>query len=153
MKYSSIFFTCLLLHVPVLCSLQGNLDSLTLKKRYYNICPKLCPTIKLLELKSWEFTRQTLCDVLPCAQQRKDFFGITNGVLFSDVVPVLLTKDLKLAAVSGDVLANILDLNPNNINSSEYPSFVDFASGKYVLPTSIPIAHRYGGHQVSHAFH
>ena len=140
MKYSSVVFIALL--IPTLC-IQ---DRASCKKRYYLDWLKLCPAFNLLELSNWQFSRATLCDELPCIGQRDGFIGVKNGVTYSVVDPVPLNKDVKLIAVADDVLANILDLDPNK--ASEFSSFVEFSSGNYVLPSSTPMAHRYGGHQV-----
>lgn len=140
MKYSSVVFIALL--IPTLC-IQ---DRASCKKRYYLDWLKLCPAFNLLELSNWQFSRATLCDELPCIEQRDGFIGVKNGVTYSVVDPVPLNKDVKLIAVADDVLANILDLDPNK--ASEFSSFVEFSSGNYVLPSSTPMAHRYGGHQV-----
>ena len=42
-------------------------------------------------------------------------------------------------------MADILDMDPSKM--SEDPKFVDFVAGNHVLEGSIPISHRYGGHQ------
>ena len=70
-------------------------------------------------------------------------------MLFSIVNPVPLINNVKLVAVADDVLANILDLDHSNV--WKFPGFVEFVSGNYVLPSSTPMAHRYGGHQVRRA--
>ena len=42
-------------------------------------------------------------------------------------------------------MGNILEMDPTVM--SEDPMFVDFVAGNHVLEGSIPISHRYGGHQ------
>ena len=42
------------------------------------------------------------------------------------------------------MLKNILNMDPA---IAEDPEFADFASGNKVLEGSVPMAHRYGGHQ------
>ena len=42
-------------------------------------------------------------------------------------------------------MGDILDMDPTVM--SEDPMFVDFVAGNHVLEGSIPISHRYGGHQ------
>ncbi|XP_028401144.1 uncharacterized protein LOC114524206 [Dendronephthya gigantea] len=106
---------------------------------------KLCPAYNLLELNKWQFSPSLLCKALPCRKQRSGFIGVTNDVSFSIVDPIKLSKKIKLVAISDDVLANILDLDPGKI--VELPYFAEFAGGNYILPSSTPIAHRYGGHQ------
>ena len=139
MKYLSIFkiiniFTCFLQYT----------GSSLYQKHLYSL--KLCPVHHLLELNNWQFSSSLLCEALPCRKQRNGFIGITDDVSFSIVDPIKLSKGIKLVAISDDVLANILDLNPGKV--SESPNFAEFACGNYILPSSRPIAHRYGGHQV-----
>ena len=56
-------------------------------------------------------------------------------------------KDVRLVAISADVLINILDMDPSIAETKE---FVDWVSGNLVLDSSIPLAHRYGGYQFGH---
>ncbi|XP_055340048.1 protein adenylyltransferase SelO, mitochondrial-like [Paramacrobiotus metropolitanus] len=65
--------------------------------------------------------------------------------VFSKVSPTSLKTRSKLAAVSTDALSRILDLDAESVADSEL--FVDFVSGNAVLSGSVPLAHRYGGHQ------
>ena len=46
---------------------------------------------------------------------------------------------------SSEAMGDILDMDPSVM--SEDPMFVDFVAGNHVLEGSIPISHRYGGHQ------
>ncbi|XDV46857.1 hypothetical protein PO909_016680 [Leuciscus waleckii] len=64
--------------------------------------------------------------------------------VFSESQPSPLKEPLTLAAVSQDVLRNILDLNESVIQNEE---FVRCVSGGKLFPGSVPLAHRYGGHQ------
>lgn len=47
-------------------------------------------------------------------------------------------------AISQEVLTDILDLNDSAFES---PAFIDFAAGNEMIPNSIMLSHRYGGHQ------
>uniref|UniRef100_A0A672NN14 Selenoprotein O n=1 Tax=Sinocyclocheilus grahami TaxID=75366 RepID=A0A672NN14_SINGR len=67
-----------------------------------------------------------------------------KGCVFAECQPTPLKEPLTLAAVSQDVLRNILDLNESVIQNEE---FVLCVSGGKLFPGSIPLAHRYGGHQ------
>ena len=142
MKYANIIFTYIVFDTSVSSCTQESRSSY--KIPYFDWLG-LCPALILRELDDWYFSRPYLCEVLPCRKERKDFVGHTNLVLFSIVNPVPLINDVRLAAVADDVLANILDLDHNNVWKS--PGFAEFVSGNYVLPSSNPIAHRYGGHQ------
>lgn len=145
MKYASIIFTYIVLHTRVFCIHEIRSSY---KIQYFNWLG-ICPALKLLEFDNWHFSRAYLCEVLPCRKERKDFVGLTNSVLFSIVNPVPLINDVKLVAAADDVLSNILDLDHNNV--WKFPDFVEFVSGNYVLPSSTPMAHRYGGHQARYA--
>ncbi|KAG7487457.1 hypothetical protein MATL_G00023600 [Megalops atlanticus] len=53
-------------------------------------------------------------------------------------------NSLRVAAVSKEVLEELLDLN---VSVSQTPHFVHYFSGGKLWHGSIPLAHRYGGHQ------
>lgn len=143
MKYANIIFTYIVFDTSV--SFIYTQEGRSSYKIQYFDWLGVCPALILLELDDWHFSRPYLCEVLPCRKERKDFVGRTNLVLFSIVNPVPLINDVRLAAVADDVLANILDLDHNNVWKS--PGFAEFVGGNYVLPSSNPVAHRYGGHQ------
>lgn len=48
-----------------------------------------------------------------------------------------------------DVLEGILNVA---LKAAQTNEFLQFASGGRVLPGSVPLAHRYGGHQVDFVF-
>lgn len=68
----------------------------------------------------------------------------TPRTIFCKSRPTSFKTPVKLAAASSNVLTTILDLNPK---AAESEAFANFASGNRVLPDSVPLAHRYGGHQ------
>ena len=145
MKYASVIFAYIVLHARVFCIHEIRSSY---KIQYFDWLG-LCPALKLLQFDHWHFSRPYLCEMLPCRKERKGFIGRTNSVLFSIVNPVPLINNVKLVAVADDVLANILDLDDSNV--WKFPGFAEFVSGNYVLPSSTPMAHRYGGHQVRRA--
>ena len=57
---------------------------------------------------------------------------------------VFQTFSTKQNYSSDEVLTDILDMDPSIASD---PDFVDFVSGNKILEGSIPMAHRYGGHQ------
>ncbi|XP_066574098.1 protein adenylyltransferase SelO [Amia ocellicauda] len=67
-----------------------------------------------------------------------------KNCVFSVSQPTPLKGTLTLAAVSKDVLEDILDVE---ISVSQSDDFLQFFSGNKLLPESVPLAHRYGGHQ------
>ena len=96
-------------------------------------------------MSEWSFSDPKLAD-LPLDSELNNYVRRhVPKVVFSQVTPTPLVKPRKLVAVSQDALRDILDMDPNDIKDD--PNFVDFISGNNVLKNSIPIAHRYGGHQ------
>ncbi|KAK9953583.1 hypothetical protein ABG768_017567 [Culter alburnus] len=85
-----------------------------------------------------------LIDALPLDEVEGNFIRAVKGCVFSESQPTPLKEPLTLAAVSQDVLRNILDLNESVVQNEE---FVGCVSGGKLFPGSIPLAHRYGGHQ------
>lgn len=73
-----------------------------------------------------------------------------NGEICRETCSLPLTIDhiQVLLFFLQDVLENILDLDISVRGSSD---FLEFVSGGKVLFGSVPLAHRYGGHQVSMA--
>ena len=59
--------------------------------------------------------------------------------------PTPFSSNVKLIAATKLVLESILDMDAESVVGRE--EFVDFVSGNVVLPDSVPLAHRYGGHQ------
>ena len=96
-------------------------------------------------MSEWSFADPKLAD-LPLDSELNNYVRRhVPKVVFSQVTPTPLQKPRKLVAFSPEVLRDILDMDPNSITND--PHFVDFISGNNVLRNSIPIAHRYGGHQ------
>ncbi|XP_043082552.1 protein adenylyltransferase SelO-like isoform X2 [Puntigrus tetrazona] len=85
-----------------------------------------------------------LLDALPLDEVDGRFIRAVKVCVFSQSQPTPLKDPLTLAAVSQDALRNILDLNESVIQNEE---FVLCVSGGKLFPGSIPLAHRYGGHQ------
>ncbi|ROL51032.1 Selenoprotein O [Anabarilius grahami] len=81
---------------------------------------------------------------LPLDEAEGHFIRAVKGCVFSESLPTPLKEPLTLTAVSQDVLRNILDLNESVVQNEE---FVHCVSGGKLFPGSIPLAHRYGGHQ------
>ena len=88
----------------------------------------------------WDFAaQQMLVSTFPVDSVVQNYVREVKNVLFSNVKPTPLEKNPLLAAVSDDVLINIMDVDPSSTNNSK---FVDFASGNDVLAGSEPVAHR-----------
>nr|XP_055037773.1 protein adenylyltransferase SelO-like isoform X2 [Misgurnus anguillicaudatus] len=86
----------------------------------------------------------TLSDGLPLDEVDGDFIRTVKGCVFSECQPTPLKKPLTLAALSLDALWNILDLNQSVIQNQD---FIYCVSGGKLFAGSVPLAHRYGGHQ------
>ncbi|XP_065150729.2 protein adenylyltransferase SelO-like isoform X2 [Paramisgurnus dabryanus] len=86
----------------------------------------------------------TLSDCLPLDEVDGNFIRTVKSCVFSECQPTPLKKPLTLAALSLDALWNILDLNQSVIQNQE---FIHCVSGGKLFAGSVPLAHRYGGHQ------
>ncbi|XP_033748602.1 protein adenylyltransferase SelO-like [Pecten maximus] len=97
-------------------------------------------------LKDWGFNsqRNVILSEFPIDPVKKNYVRQVKNSLFSITYPVPLRSRTILAAISDDVLVNILDLDPVVVRSRD---FTDFVSGSLVLHGAVPLAHRYGGHQ------
>lgn len=91
----------------------------------------------------WQFSPSKLLS-LPVETINENYVRRNiHNVLFSYVKPTPLTLP-RLVAYSKDVITNILDLD---VSVTKEKEFVEFVSGNNILNSSIPISHRYGGHQ------
>ena len=142
MKCAGVVFIFIALHEQVLC-MQKQTSLYCWKKRCFDLF-KFCAVSNLLDFKNWQFSRPALCSDLLCVEQRNGFIGVNSGLSFSILDPVPL-NNVKLVAIADDVIANMLDIEPKSVLKSL--RFAEFTSGNYVLPSSSPMAHRYGGHQ------
>lgn len=95
------------------------------------------------DINEWQFTPLKLLS-LP-VDDIKDNYVRRNvpGVLFSHVTPTQLTSP-KLVCYSEGVLTNILNMDSKITKTKE---FTEFIAGNKILNSSVPVAHRYGGHQ------
>ncbi|XP_054275655.1 protein adenylyltransferase SelO, mitochondrial-like [Macrosteles quadrilineatus] len=95
------------------------------------------------DLKEWKFGKLKLLE-LPIDDEKNNYVRRNNrGCLFSEVMPTPL-KSPKLVSFSKDVLINILNMDPNVTKTQD---FADFIAGNKIMENSVPLAHRYGGHQ------
>ena len=79
-------------------------------------------------------------------KETRNYVRQVHGVVFSTVRPDPLKHKPSLVAISTEVVTEILDLKTTSV--SESPSFIEFVAGNYILPNSVLLSHRYGGHQV-----
>ncbi|XP_047014526.1 protein adenylyltransferase SelO isoform X2 [Ictalurus punctatus] len=91
-----------------------------------------------------KLSAQKLLDSLPLDRVKDNAVRTVKRCVFSPSQPTPLRGKVQLAAVSQDVLKNILDLDESVTRSED---FVQRVSGGKLFPGSAPLAHRYGGHQ------
>ncbi|XP_024086355.1 uncharacterized protein LOC106664540 isoform X2 [Cimex lectularius] len=95
------------------------------------------------DINDFKFSKCKILD-LPIDGIRDNFVRrMMKGVVFSRVAPTPLASP-RLVSFSAEALDEILDLDPVVVKSRD---FVEFIAGNKLLPSSTPLAHRYGGHQ------
>lgn len=124
---------------PSVCFPLTNYTLLMTMEFQNNRCQPL-----IRKLEDWSFSDSTLIE-LPLDTIEENYIrSNVEGAIFSKSLPTPLMIEPKLVAVSEDVLINILDMDPTIADTKE---FLEFVSGSRILPSSVPLAHRYGGHQ------
>ncbi|KAK7873147.1 hypothetical protein R5R35_006368 [Gryllus longicercus] len=102
-----------------------------------------CDVLKK-SLSEWSFSTPKLL-LLPIDKVESNYIRRNViGAVFSKVSPTPLKHKISLVSYSKDALINILDMDPSITESED---FTEFVSGNLVLSSSVPLAHRYGGHQ------
>ncbi|VFV45456.1 Hypothetical predicted protein [Lynx pardinus] len=97
-----------------------------------------------LSLDFWTLSSENLLAVLPVDPVKENYVRKVKNCIFSIAVPTPLKSRVRLVAVSKEVLEDILDLD---LSVSETDDFIQLVSGEKIVSGSIPLAHRYGGHQ------
>ncbi|KAM9839173.1 protein adenylyltransferase SelO-like [Aulostomus maculatus] len=95
-------------------------------------------------LDQFRVSCKKLIEAFPVDEVDGDYVRTVKNCIFSESVPTPLRGPLRLAAVSKDVIEGILDLDMAVTRSNDFRRYV---SGSRLLPGSVPLAHRYGGHQ------
>nr|XP_046227358.1 protein adenylyltransferase SelO-like isoform X1 [Scatophagus argus] len=95
-------------------------------------------------LDKFSVSCKKLIEALPVDEVDGNFVRTVKNCIFSKSIPTPLKIPLRLAAVSKDVIEEILNVDMAVTQSDE---FLHYASGGRLLPGSVPLAHRYGGHQ------
>ncbi|CAI5672716.1 unnamed protein product [Oreochromis niloticus] len=96
------------------------------------------------DLNQFRVSCKKLLEALPIDKVDGNFVRTVKNCIFSKSIPTPLKGPLRLAAASKDVIEGILDLDASVTRSGD---FLHYASGGRLLPGSVPLAHRYGGHQ------
>lgn len=95
-------------------------------------------------LDQFEVSCKKLLESFQIDEVDGNFVHTVKNCLFSKSTPTPLRGPLRLAAVSEGVIEKILDLDLTVTQSSD---FLQYVSGAKLLPGSVPLSHRYGGHQ------
>ncbi|XP_027306414.2 protein adenylyltransferase SelO isoform X2 [Anas platyrhynchos] len=95
-------------------------------------------------LSLWGLSSDSLIDSFPIDPIQENYVRNVRNCIFSVVYPTPFKSKVLLVAVSEDVIENILDLHISVQGTSD---FLQFVSGGKVIFGSVPLAHRYGGHQ------
>uniref|UniRef100_A0A8C3TDY8 Selenoprotein O n=2 Tax=Chelydra serpentina TaxID=8475 RepID=A0A8C3TDY8_CHESE len=92
----------------------------------------------------WSLSSQSLIATLPVDTIPENSIRKVRNCIFSVAYPTPFISRVLLVAVSEEVLEGILDLD---VSVKETDDFLQLVSGGKVVLGSIPLAHRYGGHQ------
>ncbi|XP_011369325.1 uncharacterized protein LOC105299339, partial [Pteropus vampyrus] len=95
-------------------------------------------------LDFWTLSSENLIAVLPVDPVKENYVRKVRNCIFSIAFPTPFKSRVRLVAVSKEVLEDILDLD---LSISETDAFIQLVSGGKIVSGSIPLAHRYGGHQ------
>ncbi|XP_014639072.1 PREDICTED: UPF0061 protein ETA_18310-like isoform X1 [Ceratotherium simum simum] len=95
-------------------------------------------------LDFWTLSSENLIAMLPVDPVKENYVRKVKNCIFSMAFPTPFKSGVRLIAVSKEVLEDILDLD---LSVSETEDFIQLVSGEKILFGSIPLAHRYGGHQ------
>ncbi|XP_034069869.1 protein adenylyltransferase SelO-like isoform X1 [Gymnodraco acuticeps] len=96
------------------------------------------------DLEQLKVSSKKLIEAFPIDEVNGNFARSVKNCIFSKSIPTPLRGPLRLAAASKDVIEGILDLDVALTHTND---FLHFASGDKLLSGSVPLAHRYGGHQ------
>ncbi|XP_043397298.1 protein adenylyltransferase SelO isoform X6 [Chelonia mydas] len=99
---------------------------------------------KTNSLSMWSLSSESLIDTLPVDTIPENSIRKVRDCIFSVAYPTPFISRVLLVAVSKDVLEGILDLD---VSVKQTDDFLQLVSGGKVVLGSVPLAHRYGGHQ------
>ncbi|XP_008533418.2 protein adenylyltransferase SelO-like isoform X2 [Equus przewalskii] len=95
-------------------------------------------------LDFWTLSSENFIAMLPVDPVKENYVRKVKNCVFSIAFPTPFKSRVRLVAVSKEVLEDILDLD---LSVSETDDFIQLVSGEKILFGSVPLAHRYGGHQ------
>ncbi|XP_042328725.1 protein adenylyltransferase SelO-like isoform X6 [Sceloporus undulatus] len=99
---------------------------------------------RLFTLSEWRLSTEKFTAALPIDSIQENYVREVYGIIFSVVYPTPFKSRVRLVAVSKEVLEGILDLDLS-VSGSE--DFLQLVSGAKLILGSLPLTHRYGGHQ------
>ncbi|XP_067418492.1 protein adenylyltransferase SelO-like [Emydura macquarii macquarii] len=99
---------------------------------------------KMNSFRMWRLSSESFIATLPVDPIRENSVRKVRDCIFSVAYPAPFKSGIVLVAVSKDVLEDILDLD---VSVKETDDFLQLVSGGKVVLGSVPLAHRYGGHQ------
>ncbi|XP_042542031.1 protein adenylyltransferase SelO-like isoform X1 [Dipodomys spectabilis] len=127
-------------------ALQGSANRLRVSgnesNRDWCYCEKEATLARSLDF--WTISSENLIDVLPVDPVNENYVRKVKNCIFSVAFPTPFKSKVRLVAVSKEVLEDVLDLS---LSVSETDDFIQLVSGGKIVFGSIPLAHRYGGHQ------
>nr|XP_051676931.1 protein adenylyltransferase SelO, mitochondrial isoform X1 [Oryctolagus cuniculus] len=126
--------------------LEGRAGLVLLSRNESSHDPGYCETgaKSALALDFWTLSSEDLLAVLPVDPVKENYVRKVKNCIFSIAFPTPFKSRVRLVAVSKKVLEDILDLD---LSVSERDEFIQLVSGEKIPFGSIPLAHRYGGHQ------
>ena len=93
----------------------------------------------------WNFSvHHILYNTFPIDPIKENYVRKVENVLFSVVKPTPFKTNVSLVLASVDVIVSILNIDSSWVQRRQ---FIDLISGAELPKGSIPLAHRYGGHQ------
>uniref|UniRef100_A0A8D2CY55 Selenoprotein O n=1 Tax=Sciurus vulgaris TaxID=55149 RepID=A0A8D2CY55_SCIVU len=137
-------------HAVVCCLLrsarEGSANLLLLPSNKSNHVQGYCEIEARLapSLDFWTLSSENLIAVLPIDPVQENYVRKVKNCIFSIAFPTPFESRVRLVAVSKEVLEDILDLD---LSVSETDDFIQLVSGEKIVSESVPLAHRYGGHQ------
>ncbi|XP_053266079.1 protein adenylyltransferase SelO, mitochondrial-like isoform X2 [Podarcis raffonei] len=99
---------------------------------------------KVSHFGGWRLSTEKFTATLPIDHIQENYIREVRDVIFSFVYPTPFKSRVLLVAVSKEVLEDILDLD---ISISDSEDFIQLVTGAKIALGSLPLAHRYGGHQ------
>ncbi|XP_032091285.1 protein adenylyltransferase SelO-like isoform X2 [Thamnophis elegans] len=100
--------------------------------------------LKLTTLDKWKLSTELFTAALPIDHIQENYVREVRDCIFSVGYPTPFKSRVLLVAVSEEVLEEILDLD---MSASSSDDFLQLVSGSKIILGSLPLTHRYGGHQ------